>query len=112
MPVIYVISLYNIKKSKVRTMKSLLRKIFAFILNPLETGDDPVAYKPSHRKILITMGLMFSALGGGVMYLAIGNDPGYFLPVIIFGGGGILSLIVGFLGSDRAVSRIWGTGKR
>jgi len=90
-------------------MKPLLRTIFSPILNLLESGTEPYIYKPSHRKILIIMGGMFTGLACVVLWLAQGQDPGYFLPVIIFGLGGLLSLMVGFLGSDRAVAKIWGS---
>ena len=90
-------------------MKNIIRKLFAFILTPLESGDDPFVYKPSHRKILIAMGVMFTALGLGVLFIIPDGQLSYFLPVIIFGGGGIVSMAVGFVGSDRAVSKIWGT---
>ena len=90
-------------------MKNIIRKMFAFILTPLESGDEQYAYKPSHRKILVTMGVMFSALGFGVLLIIPEGEMGYYLPVIIFGGGGILSIVVGLVGSDRSVSKIWGS---
>jgi hypothetical protein len=90
-------------------MKQLIRRLFSFILTPLEQGDEPFAYKPSHRKILIIMGVMFFCLGMGVLFMMPGFDFGYLLPVIIFGGGGIISVAVGTVGTDRAVSKIWGS---
>ena len=90
-------------------MKQHLRTLFSPILNILESGADPYAYKPSHRKILIFMGSLFTGLAGAVLWLAQGQDPGYLLPVAIFGVGGLLSLVVGILGTDRAVAKIWGS---
>ena len=90
-------------------MKRILRIIFSFILNPFESGTDDFAYKPSHRLILIIMGFMFSALAGLVYWFAQGKDYTYLLPVVIFGGGGFLSLLIGSLGTDRAVAKIWGS---
>ena len=90
-------------------MKKLIRKLFAFILTALEAGNDEFVYKPSHRKILIVMGAMFSALALGVFFIIPEGELGYYLPVVIFGGGGILSIVVGSVGTDRAVSKIWGT---
>ncbi len=90
-------------------MKQILRKIFSPILNIFESGSDPFVYKPSHRTVLITMGCLFSGLATLVFFLAQGKDPGYLFPVVIFGGAGLLSLLVGLLGTDRAVSKIWGS---
>ncbi len=90
-------------------MTSLIRKLFAPILNIFESGTEPFAYEASHRTILIAMGVLFSGLAGTVAYFAQGQDAGYFLPVVIFGLVGFVSLLVGFVGSDRAVAKIWGS---
>jgi len=55
------------------------------------------------------MGCLFCGLAAAVFFLAQGEDPGYFLPVLIFGGTGLLSLLIGLLGTDRAVAKIWGS---
>lgn len=89
-------------------MKSSLRRLFAFILTPLESGNDPVAYKPSHRVALIVLSLLFSVLAGIVFFMGQGEDPTYLLPVILFGGVGLVGFIVGALGNERAVTKIWG----
>ena len=90
-------------------MKHLLRTIFSPILMVFERGDEPYAYKPLNRKILIAIGVLFSFLGTAVVYLSPADvDPGYFLPVGVFGAAGIVCLVVGLLGSDRAVAKIWG----
>lgn len=90
-------------------MKQLIRTIISPILTILEDGDSPFAYKASHRKILITMGVLFTALGTFVLTIAIGQDPAYLLPVFFFGGGGIICIAVGTVGNDRAVAKIWGS---
>jgi hypothetical protein len=93
-------------------MKLLLRRIFSLLLSPLESGEGTYEYKPSHRSILLFVSVMFIGLASIVRVMADGQDSGYLFPVLIFGVGGILGLIVGLLGEDRAVAKIWGTGKK
>ncbi len=90
-------------------MKQLLRTIFSPILNIFESGSGEFVYKSSHRYILIFIGCMFSLMAIAVLWVAQGQDPGYFFPVLIFGLISIVSFIIGFLGTDRAVAKIWGT---
>ncbi len=92
-----------------RAMKDLLRRLFSPVLAPLERGSSPFEYKPSHRLILIVMSLMFLGLAAIVVWLTPSGEYGYLLPVIVFGGAGCLGLVIGALGNDRAVARIWGT---
>lgn len=70
---------------------------------------EPFVYKSSHRIILIAMGTIFSGLATLVFFVAQGEELGYLLPVLVFGGIGLVSLLVGFIGSDRAVAKIWGS---
>lgn len=91
-------------------MKVLLRKIFSFLLNPLERGDEPYAYKSLHRKVLVAVGVLFSFLAAVVlMMMPPDAEKGYFLPVIIFGAVAVVAMVVAFLGNDRAVSKLWGS---
>ena len=90
-------------------MKQILRALFSPILNYFESGTEEFVYKSSHRAILIFIGCLFSGLAIAVFWVAQGKDPGYFLPVIIFGVIGFISFLIGFIGSDRAVAKIWGT---
>ncbi len=92
-------------------MKQKLRTLFSPILNKLESGTKPFTYKASHRIVLKVMGFLFSGLAALVFWFAQGQDLGYFLPVLIFGMMGFISLLVGFLGTDRAVTKIWGSDK-
>jgi len=90
-------------------MKTQLRKILWFILKTFEKGDEPYAYKPLNRKILIIVGFLFLTLCTITVYLSIDTDGyGYLIPVVVFFAVGFVSITVGFLGSDRAVSKIWG----
>ena len=92
-------------------MKNALRTLFSPLLKIFESGTEPFNYEASHRVILLVMGLLFSGLASAVGYYAQGQDPGYFLPVVIFGAVGLVSFVVGCLGTDRAVAKIWGSGK-
>lgn len=90
-------------------MKTQLRKMFWFILCNFEKGDEPYKYRPLNRKILITVGILFIVLSMITMYFSIEMEGyAYLLPVIVFFSVGFISITVGFLGSDRAVAKIWG----
>ncbi|MFC3151719.1 hypothetical protein ACFOEK_11835 [Litoribrevibacter euphylliae] len=89
-------------------MKTLLRRLFNPVLSPFERGDEPFSYKPLNRKILIFVSAVFLALATLVCYLIPAEaDPGYYIPVIVFGCVGGVGLIVGALGNERAVAKIW-----
>jgi len=90
-------------------MKQQLRSLFAFILKPLEAGDAPFSYKPSHRTILILMSCLFAGLAMVTLWLNQARDLGYLLPTVVFGLVGLTGLIVGLLGNDRAVAKLWGS---
>lgn len=91
-------------------MKSALRKVFYPILSRLEKGDGVYAYKPSSRKILIVIGFLFLFLSLATAFVGIVQvSLGVLLPVFVFSCVGTVCLVVGFLGSDRAVAKIWGS---
>jgi len=90
-------------------MKNLFRKIFWFILRNFEKGDEPYSYKPLNRTILIVVGFLFIALSMITVFFSIDMEGyGFLIPVVVFFTVGFVSITVGFLGSDRAVSKIWG----
>lgn len=90
-------------------MKASLRALFSPLLNPLERGDEPYVYKPLNRKILLAVSLLFSLMCAALLYLMPADaDKGYLVPVAIFGLVALVGLIVGLLGNDRAVAKIWG----
>lgn len=93
-------------------MKSLFRSMFSPVLNIFESGNGEYLYKKSHRIILIIMGVLFTGLASLVYILSEGKDMGNLLPVLVFGGTGLLSLLIGFIGKDRAVAKIWGSGSK
>jgi len=90
-------------------MKHVLRNIFSPILNIFERGDEEYNSKPHSRKILLVISILFCSLASVVFFLIPADaDLGYYLPVIIFGALAIVGFIVGLLGNDRAVAKIWG----
>jgi hypothetical protein len=90
-------------------MKELLRKAFSPILKNFESGTEEYIYKKSHRVILIVMSVIFAILSTAVAVMAAEADSaGYYVPVFIFGLVSLVTLVVGALGNERAVSSIWG----
>lgn len=89
-------------------MKESLRKLFSPILNLFEADQGEYVYRLSHRKALIVLGLLCIALSAASLVFAIKfSQPGGALPIILFFTVGCVCEIVGCLGSDRAVARIW-----
>ena len=96
------------KSSKHTDMKNLLLKLFAPILNALENAEGVYEYRSLHRTILKVMGVLFLGLSAVGLYfvMQISQYAGL-LPVILFSGIGLLCLVVAYLGSDKAVAKIW-----
>ena len=93
-------------------MKSILIKLFWPILGRFEKGDGPYSYKASSRNILLIVGVLFGSLSGGTLFFSIQKgEYSAFLPIIVFFGVALVCLVVGGLGSDRAVAALWGDGK-
>lgn len=91
-------------------MKNILTKVFWPILKFFETDDVPANYKTSHRFALNGLGTLFlflACISAGATYLT--GDMGSLFPVIIFGAIGTVAVVVGSLGSNGAVAKIWGT---
>jgi hypothetical protein len=90
-------------------IKTQLRKLFWFILYFFEKGDEPYQYKALNRKILIFVGVLFILLSSLSAYFSIKmQDYGYLLPVVVFFSIGFVCIIVGALGSNKAIAKIWG----
>jgi len=90
-------------------MKTQLRKLFWFILRYFESGDEPYSYKPLNRQILVIVGLLFFALCAGAVVASVFQGSfGYIVPILVLFTVGLVCTVVGFLGTDRAVSKIWG----
>lgn len=90
-------------------MKDQLRKLTSPLLHLFERGDQPYSVKPSHRTILLATSVLFLGLSGAIIWVAVGqNELTYLIPALIFGSVGLVGAIVGLLGNDRAVAKIWG----
>ena len=90
-------------------MKQRLRSFFSPILSVFEKGNDLYAYKSFNRKILIFIGFVFSGLTALVLkYVPEGVGSSFLIPVFVFGLLALITLVVGILGNERAVSKIWG----
>jgi len=90
-------------------MKAHLKKVFSPILSVFERGDGEYKYKDSYRTILIGVGALFLLLSLASLAAAFYTAQlGAWLPFIVFFCVGCVCEIVGFLGSDRAVAKIWG----
>lgn len=91
-------------------MKALLRTLFSPLLNLFETEEDNLVYKPSHRTVLIIVGCLFAFLSIAVFTVGFnGEGLGFLLPGCIFGAAATVSLVVGCLGTDKAVAKLWGS---
>lgn len=92
--------------------KSLLVKLFWPILSLFESDEPAVGYKRSHRVILLVVGTLFFLLGTGSAIVAVSvGELGGAIPSIVFTLVGLVAIIVGSLGSDAAVTKIWGSKK-
>lgn len=89
-------------------MKPYFRKVFSPLLNIFEGGEDPYLYKSSHRTILVVMGVLFLLLSLGLAWLGFHfAQSGALIPFLVFFCVALTSIVVGTLGTDRAVSKIW-----
>jgi len=90
-------------------MKEKLRKVFWPLLAVFEKGEPAVSFRPSHRKILLAVGVLFFVLFSVSLFLAINSAQlAALIPALIFGVVSTVSMLVASLGSDIAVARIWG----
>ncbi|MAA75761.1 MAG: hypothetical protein CMN28_13765 [Salinisphaeraceae bacterium] len=91
-------------------MKTQLRRFFAPVLNLFESDDTTLVYRKSHRAILLAVSALFLFLAIASL-VAAGYSAGLdaFIPFLVFFAVGVVSGLVGLLGSDQAVARIWGS---
>jgi hypothetical protein len=89
-------------------MKAVLRKICSPVLNIFESGNEEFIYRPSHRKILIAVGVLFFILAGAAISISISVEQyAGLMPGSVFLIAGLVCEIVAFLGTDKAVAKMW-----
>jgi len=90
-------------------MKSFLRQLFSPILTPFESWEGEYRYRKSSRLILKVVGVLFLVLSTVSLLasLVVGSYAAI-IPVGVFFCGGAFCLVIGGLGSDRAVAKVWG----
>lgn len=90
-------------------MKSFLRKLFSPILSYYESGNKQYSYKASHRTILMVFGVLclFLSFVSGYISYTFGEIVGA-IPCLVFFSIGAVCEIIGTLGTDKAVARVWG----
>lgn len=90
-------------------MKDRFRKVFWPILAFFEKGGSAKGYRPSHRKILLAVGFLFLVLSGVSLFFSVfAGTFSALLPIVLFFVISLVCFVVGLLGSDSAVARIWG----
>ena len=92
-------------------MKNGLRKLFAPLLNIFENSEGDYVYKPMSRIILIVLALLFGGLTVGLIVISqqMALGWGALIPVSVFSVVSLFCLIIGGLGTDRAVAKVWGS---
>ena len=91
-------------------MKKKLRKVLRPILWFFESGEEQYSYKQSHRKILLIVGVLFLILSAVSAASAISSSQmAGVIPFLVFFLVGLVCEVVGLLGTNRAVAKIWGS---
>lgn len=90
-------------------MKSRLTQLFWLLLKPFEDDRPATGYRALHRRITWVVGVLFLVIAFASLYMALSVDQwAAFIPVVVFFGASLVSLVVGLLGSERAVAKLWG----
>lgn len=91
-------------------MKDLFKKLFFPILTIFEKNNDEFIFRPLNRKIVLFISIVFSLLAFALpAFMPNLIKMGYWFVIIVFGTLSIVGLIVGFLGSDKAVAKLLGS---
>jgi len=91
-------------------MKNLLKTIFSPILNIFENNNDEFIYRSLNRKIVLFISSVFFLLAFGLpYYMPQLIEMGFWFVMLVFGSLSAVGLIVGILGSDKAVAKLLGS---
>ena len=91
-------------------MKNTLKTIFSPILNIFENNNDEFIYRSLNRKIVLFISSVFCLIAFALpAYMPQLVEMGYWFVMIVFGGLSFVGLIVGILGSDKAVAKLLGS---
>lgn len=91
-------------------MKTLLKNIFSPILNIFENNNDEFIYRSLNRKIVLFISSVFFLLAFALpIYMPQLIKMGYWFVMVVFGSLSSVGLIVGILGSDKAVAKLLGS---
>jgi len=91
-------------------MKNILKTVFSPILNIFENNNDEFIYRSLNRKIVLFISSVFFLLAFALpVYMPQLVEMGYWFVMIVFGGLSFVGLIVGILGSDKAVAKLLGS---
>lgn len=90
-------------------MKDTLTKLLWPILRIFESDEEATNYKKSHRVVLLIVGSLFLllSLGSAISGFYSGGMEAV-IPFIVFFSLGFVAVIIGGLGSNSAVVKIWG----
>ncbi|WP_062065722.1 hypothetical protein [Cellvibrio sp. OA-2007] len=91
-------------------MRNVFIKICWPLLRLFETDVQPANYKASHRFALNFIGFVFLLLS--FVSALVGHSSGELgaiIPAVIFLGAGLSAVVVGLLGSNGAVAKVWGS---
>lgn len=91
-------------------MTTMLKKLFAPLLNIFETNNDEYVHRPLNRKIVLFVSVVFALLAFGLpAFMPVLIEMGYWFVMIVFGGLSLVGFIIGLLGSDKAVAKLLGS---
>ena len=91
-------------------MKTLLKNIFSPVLNIFENNNDEFIYRSLNRKIVLFISSVFFLLAFALpIYMPQLIEMGFWFVMVVFGGLSSVGLIVGTLGSDKAVAKLLGS---